>query len=549
MSAQWPIQRKLQICVAILIVVIGALAFSSLRGVYSYRELAKTISWRADELPCADELSLRIDELRKSLEFPAPLDPEMASVPVGSRTIQRDLHWYRFHLSGVEQSVQTYRRHLEHELPQFGKLSDRSADRQALDDISKILAELHDTQNDPRWVLDETHAEKIKKKVDGISDLAKPLRNHLVQRMHGFAGDVRLQYQTMIIVTWGSLAALLVGMAIIGRAFYVWVMAPLDTLTSGARSIAQDANFSYRIQMKSGDEMEELADGFNAMTSRFQEIRQDLDEKVKQRTQEVVRSEQLASVGFLAAGVAHEINNPLGTIMWSAESLESRVEELFASEDEDSEDTTSNKAILLRLLRHIQKEADRCKGITDKLLDFSRLGDIEKHDTNLGELVEGVIEMVRHVGNHREKEITIECPRPVFASVNPQEMKQVVLNLITNSLDSLDPGGRVNVALSNSDGFAQLVVSDNGCGMSADTLKHLFEPFFTRRRDGSGTGLGLSITYRIVTDHGGSIEPASAGPGKGSTMRVRLPLASSDNATLDRNRHERETQKRLQAAA
>lgn len=549
MSAQWPIQRKLQICVAILIAVIGALAFSSLRGVYSYRELAKTISWRADELPCADELTQRIDELRKSLEFPAPLDPEMASVPVGSRTIQRDLHWYRFHLSGVEQSVQTYRRHLEHELPQFGKLSDRSADRQVLDDISIILAELHDTQNDPRWVLDETHAEKIKKKVDGISDLAKPLRNHLVQRMHGFAGDVRLQYQTMIIVTWGSLAALLVGMAIIGRAFYVWVMAPLDTLTSGARSIAQDANFSYRIQMKSGDEMEELADGFNAMTSRFQEIRQDLDEKVKQRTQEVVRSEQLASVGFLAAGVAHEINNPLGTIMWSAESLESRVEELFASEDEDSEDTTSNKAILLRLLRHIQKEADRCKGITDKLLDFSRLGDIEKHDTNLGELVEGVIEMVRHVGNHREKEITIECPRPVFASVNPQEMKQVVLNLITNSLDSLDPGGRVNVALSNSDGFAQLVVSDNGCGMSADTLKHLFEPFFTRRRDGSGTGLGLSITYRIVTDHGGSIEPASAGPGKGSTMRVRLPLASSDNATLDRNRHERETQKRLQAAA
>lgn len=549
MSAQWPIQRKLQICVAILIVVIGALAFSSLRGVYSYRELAKTISWRADELPCADDLSLQIDELRKSLEFPAPLDPEMASNPVGTRTIQYEHHLYRLSLSRVEQSIQTYRRHLEHELPQFGKLSDRSADRQVLDDISKKLSELRDTQDDPRWVLDETHAGKIAKKVSEISELAKPLRNHLVQRMHGFAGDVRVQYQTFIMITWCSLVALLVGMIVTGRALYIWVMVPLDTLTRGARTIARKADFNYRIQMKSGDEMEELADGFNAMTSRFQEIRQDLDEKVKLRTQEVVRSEQLASVGFLAAGVAHEINNPLGTIMWSAESLESRVEELFASDDEDSEDTTSNKAILLRLLRHIQKEADRCKGITDKLLDFSRLGDIEKHDTNLGELVEGVIEMVRHVGNHREKAITFECPRPVIASVNPQEMKQVVLNLITNSLDSLDPGGNVNVSLSNSDGFAQLVVSDNGCGMTSDTLKHLFEPFFTRRRDGSGTGLGLSITYRIVTDHGGSIEPASAGPGKGSTMRVRLPLASSDNATLDRNRHERETQKRLQAAA
>ena len=108
--------------------------------------------------------------------------------------------------------------------------------------------------------------------------------------------------------------------------------------------------------------------------------------------------------------------------------------------------------------------------------------------------------------------------------MNPQEIKQVVLNLLTNALDSLDDGGTVRVELNARDSHAVLTVADNGCGMDAGTLEHLFEPFFTRRRGGQGTGLGLSITYRIIADLGGDIEAASDGPGRGSTFRVRLPL-------------------------
>jgi signal transduction histidine kinase len=180
--------------------------------------------------------------------------------------------------------------------------------------------------------------------------------------------------------------------------------------------------------------------------------------------------------------------------------------------------------ILQKYLRRIQDEAFRCKGITEKLLDFSRLGDVEKHDTDLGELVTGVIEMVRHLGKYKQKKIEFNCREYVTAPVNAQEMKQVVLNLITNALDSLDANGTVWISLAKSGSWAELIVRDNGCGMSDEVLTHLFEPFFTRRRDGSGTGLGLSITYRIVTDHGGTIEPESAGRGRGATMRVRLPL-------------------------
>ena len=96
--------------------------------------------------------------------------------------------------------------------------------------------------------------------------------------------------------------------------------------------------------------------------------------------------------------------------------------------------------------------------------------------------------------------------------------------------------------------FAELVVRDNGCGMNDEVLRHLFEPFFTRRRDGSGTGLGLSITYRIITDHGGTIEPASEGIGKGSRMRVLLPLVARDGGRHERTQPDTPDDRRLQAA-
>jgi signal transduction histidine kinase len=113
----------------------------------------------------------------------------------------------------------------------------------------------------------------------------------------------------------------------------------------------------------------------------------------------------------------------------------------------------------------------------------------------------------------------------VIAPINPQELKQVVLNLITNGLDSLSPGGLLLVELTRNKATAEITFTDNGCGMTDEVMQHLFEPFFTRRRNGQGTGLGLSITYRIVADHGGQIDGQSDGPGKGSRFRVSLPLA------------------------
>jgi two-component system NtrC family sensor kinase len=144
-------------------------------------------------------------------------------------------------------------------------------------------------------------------------------------------------------------------------------------------------------------------------------------------------------------------------------------------------------------------------------------------NTDLRDLVSGVIEMVQHLGKHKDKNLELVSGRPVMFEVNAQEMKQVVLNLITNGLESLDSGGTVRVTVEQVDRTARIVVEDNGCGMTEEVRKHLFEPFFTRRRGGQGTGLGLSITYRIVEEHDGNIEATSAGAGRGSRFVVSLP--------------------------
>jgi signal transduction histidine kinase len=322
--------------------------------------------------------------------------------------------------------------------------------------------------------------------------------------------------------------------------FYDGVVRPWRTVIRGSRRVAS-GDFDHRVDLDTHDEMAELAAALNAMVSRFKEIRDDLDQQVRERTKEVVRSEQLASVGFLAAGVAHEINNPLQAIALCAESLQSRLHDIIATDDvlpdgEHNEEIT----VLRKYLRRIQDESFRCKGITEKLLSYSRLGDAEKHATDLNTVLSDVIDLVKTISSYRGKRIEFSPGNPLIARIVPHEIKQVVLNLITNALDSLDTDGVVQLELRRAGSQAELIVTDNGCGMTDEVKKHLFEPFFTRRRDGHGTGLGLSITYRIVQDHGGTISATSAGPGQGSQFRITLPV----------NQHEERSSstKALQAA-
>jgi two-component system NtrC family sensor kinase len=509
--SKWPIRGKLLIGLALLLVIVGTLSWGGLQGLYSYRAHVVNLHTRVDsELRLANDFSQRLSELRDVFES-VHAEPDVT--PQNLAAARMD---FGRKLELLEDTFVQYR----------GQLTDHSSHADTIHAIEQALGEIDADQKPGSWTSDASVRDRLRDELRLLQSLAGKMPNHLKGVIIQMADDARAQYRRAINITWITSVAAGVMLVLLVRLFYQWIFRPLKILIKGSRRVAS-GQFHYRIKLESNDEMSELAAAMNDMTARFQAIRDDLDRQVQVRTKQVVRSEQLASVGFLAAGVAHEINNPLASIALCAESLESRFAELTPADDDQY-------AVIKHYLRMIQDEAFRCKDITERLLDFSRIGDVKRHTADLRELAQGVIEMVGHLGKYNEKHVELAPGQPLFAMVNPQEIKQVMLNLLTNGLDSLDPGGVVRVELCQRDGQAEMTITDNGCGMTAEVLEQLFEPFFTRRRGGQGTGLGLSIVYRIIADHEGSIDVHSDGPGRGSTFRVRFPLALAQQEKKDR---------------
>jgi two-component system, NtrC family, sensor kinase len=357
-----------------------------------------------------------------------------------------------------------------------------------------------------------------------ISERIGRLFHSVMQIPHKLYGDIyeitkssRSKYETSRMIVWlAALAvlAILIGVAVL---FNRWVLYPVRLLQRGVRRVAR-GSFDYSIELDTGDEMQALAEAFNDMTARLRVTYADLERQVRERSRQLVRSERLAGVGFLAAGVAHEINNPLASIAFCSEALENRLAPMLAAGD------VADAKIVQNYLRMVQEEAFRCKSITEKLLDFSRCGEIQRERTDLAGLIQGVVEMIRHMGKYRHKKIVFLPREAVMAHVDGQEIKQVVLNLVVNALDCMAENGTLRIDLRHAEGMAEMVFADDGCGMSPEVLENIFEPFFTRRRVGKGTGLGLSITHRIVSQHAGEIHATSPGEGQGATFSVRLPV-------------------------
>jgi signal transduction histidine kinase len=350
-----------------------------------------------------------------------------------------------------------------------------------------------------------------------VAQLANELRLAIYDDQHRrIVAGKKHYHRSMALVVGTSVIGVLIMCGLL-RFFYGWIFQPLHTLQEGVRRVA-GGNFEGRIDLKSGDELEELAEAFNDMTRRLQSKYSDLTNQVNERGKQLVRSERLASVGFLAAGVAHEINNPLASIAFCSEALERRLGELLSRLPREQE-------AVGKYLKMIQQEAFRCKAITQNLLEFSRVGEGKRVATDLNELVTSVLEMAQHLKSSEGKRAVFRPMGQLVAEVNPQEIKQVVLNMVVNAMESMDEGGTLTVTLAPGKKGAEITFVDSGCGMTPDVLENMFEPFFTRSRTGKGTGLGLSISQRIVTQHGGEIEASSAGTGQGSTFVVRLPLA------------------------
>ena len=238
----------------------------------------------------------------------------------------------------------------------------------------------------------------------------------------------------------------------------------------------------------------------------------------RSRELQLLQAEKMSSIGVLAAGVAHEINNPMTSVAGYAEALQRRFR------DDQSLAGDQRLRDFPKYLDVIVREVYRCKGIIDNLLSFSRKSDGQFGSVDLNQIIGEVLELVRHKG--RDKRITLVEELAAIAPMvhgDASALRQVFLNLILNALQAIEGSGTVTIVTEGEGGQAIARVKDTGTGIAPDLLDQIWNPFFTTKVVGKGQGLGLAVTYDILEKHQGTIDVHST-VGEGTEFIVKLPM-------------------------
>ena len=321
-----------------------------------------------------------------------------------------------------------------------------------------------------------------------------------------------------------SLVFTVIGAVLLARA----TAHPIVRLLRAAREVGR-GNLEVEVPVVTNDEIGQLGTAFNEMTEALRESRQGLEEKVRHRTEALRRREKdlererkLAAIGRLAAGVAHEVSNPLTVIAGAAEGLRDRARDPSLANLAAFEDFPD-------YLETIESEAYRLKKVVRRLLDFARTRATVVQPCDLGLVVGDAVSLARLDPRAKEHPIHFVEPKTRFElEGDPDGLKEAVLNLLFNALDAVAEGGEIAAKISR-EGKSLLVleVADTGAGIAAQDLDRLFEPFFTTKEAGEGTGLGLALVYGTVERHGGVITVSSPGRGQGATFHVCLPTVQA----------------------
>lgn len=326
------------------------------------------------------------------------------------------------------------------------------------------------------------------------------------------------RFQLVLIALVIGFMAVTIGAAVVSLAQYRSVIGPLQYVRDGVRTVARGA-LATRLEPRGDAEFTDLQADFNTMAAELESLYRNLEQRVADQGRRLAVSERLASVGFLAAGVAHEINNPLAIMSGHAQSALRRTRQSGGGQDVE----------LTRDLEIIRDEAFRAKEITRQLLDLSGGGSLPQSQVSLRNVIDDVAGLLRDTPLFGGKtiEATGEMADALLVMGSEPELKQVVLNLTMNAAHAVDADrGTVELHSRRSNGWIELQVRDNGCGISSDSLERVFEPFYTSRKGRGGVGLGLTLSHAIVQRHGGELSAASDGPGRGSVFTLRLPAES-----------------------
>ena len=330
--------------------------------------------------------------------------------------------------------------------------------------------------------------------------------------LSSYERPLRALQQTQQVLLGVSLCAILLGAAT------VWLLVnkatrPLRELRDSAEAVGR-GDFTQRVPVRSHDECGELATVFNQMTENLRSSRAQLEktvETLKTTQAQLIQSEKLSAVGEFVAGVTHELNNPLATVMGFSE--------LLQKADVGAEHR--------RHLDMIFKSAQRCQKIVQSLLSFARRRQPERKPVSVNGLVEAVLEIVSYPLRTGNIEVVKQfAPHLPMVLADAHQVQQVLLNIINNARQAIEahqPRGQINIITEVREPNVRITIRDNGPGIPEENVRRIFDPFFTTKEVGKGTGLGLSLCYGIIKEHGGSITPLSR-PGEGATFIIELPI-------------------------
>ena len=389
----------------------------------------------------------------------------------------------------------------------------------------RVLALIRPIRNEQTCSSAACHAHPPDQKVLGVIDVHLSLA----------AVDEQAAYQQSLLL-WFSAGAVILLCGVSG--WFVWAVVhrPIKALIAGTNRVA-GGDLQHRIVSASSDELGELARSFNKMTAELEEAHaeitawtQQLEGRVQRKSEELERahnylvgSEKMASIGKLAATVAHEVNNPLfGILTYARLSLK----EL----DKPDIDATARQR-MTEQLHIIERESRRCGDIIRNLLTYARQAPRRREPNDVNAIVDRAVALVRHKLKLQNIELEVSVA-PALPQVvcDAGQVQQVALILLTNAAEATGDGGRISIATAPADDGVQMVVTDDGGGIAPEILPQIFDPFFTTKEDQLRTGLGLAVAKSIVEQHGGMIQ-ANSVPGQGAEFVVCLPFEAPANAS------------------
>jgi two-component system NtrC family sensor kinase len=381
----------------------------------------------------------------------------------------------------------------------------------------RILGVILPVENHPDCSTAACHVHPASQKVLGVIDVQLSLAS----------ADRQIAEQQSMLWRFTAGASAILGTLCV---VFIWflVYRPLGRLISGIRRVAA-GDLSRPIDHRSTDEIGEVSDEFNHMTRELASARAEitewtrtLEERVERKSRELERahhtllhSEKLASVGRLAATVAHEINNPLFGILTNARLARKHVERGPLPDDQ--------KHGLADKLGIIERESRRCGEIVKNLLMFSRQAPPKLEELDPAVPIDRAVALVRHTYDVQNIALELDLQHgPARVKGDAGQLQQVLLVLLVNAAEAMPQGGRVSVRTAIDNGALLIRVADNGPGIPDDVRDRIFEPFFSTKQEGPRTGLGLAIAAGIVEQHEGSIQLETT-PGRGTEFLLRLP--------------------------